>query len=177
MADSTTTRLTPLPFDEWDDETKTVLLRYLRRPEIYLSGRPDAKPMPKVLGLFARHLRLTETWLAFSETFATDQSTLDPMLRELAVLRVAWRSRSAYEWNQHIRIGSHAGLTTEQLYAVPAGAGPGRGRRDHGPDADPGRDVAGPRRSVRRGSAPRTLFRDRELPLPGSGHQQQRFAG
>ncbi len=121
MAASETPRLTPLPFEEWDEEAKTILLPHLRRPELYLSGRPDAAPMPKVLGLFARHLPLTETWLAFSESFGGDQSILDPAVRELAVLRVAWRTRSDYVWYQHIRIGSHAGLTTEQLHAVAAG--------------------------------------------------------
>jgi 4-carboxymuconolactone decarboxylase len=122
MADSEGPRIASLPFDEWDEDAKAALPRYLRRPELYLSGRPDAAPMPKVLGLFARHLPVTETWLAFSDTLSNDQSTLDPLVRELAVLRVAWRTRSDYQWNQHIRIGSHAGLTKEQLYAVPAGS-------------------------------------------------------
>ena len=46
-------RLAPLPFAEWDDTTRTVLLQYLRRPELYLSGAPDAPPMPIVLEMFA----------------------------------------------------------------------------------------------------------------------------
>ncbi len=35
---------------------------------------------------------------------------------------MAWRTRSTYEWAQHTRIGLQAGLTVEQLHAVPEGA-------------------------------------------------------
>ncbi|CAI7976809.1 4-carboxymuconolactone decarboxylase [Frankia sp. Hr75.2] len=115
-------RLAPLPFEKWDDETRSILLRYLRRPELYLSGAPDAPPMPKALGLFAHHVQLSETFLAFTDLFAGEHATLDPRHRELLILRVAWRTRSGYEWAQHTRIGMQAGLTTEQLYAIPHGA-------------------------------------------------------
>ncbi|MGF7236731.1 MAG: carboxymuconolactone decarboxylase family protein [Frankia sp.] len=114
-------RLAPLPVEQWDDEARSVLPRYLRRPELYLSGAPDALPMPKVLGLFAHNVRLSESFLAFTNLLASDNATLDPRYRELVILRVAWRTRSAYEWSQHIRIGVHAGLTTEHLYAIPQG--------------------------------------------------------
>ena len=50
------------------------------------------------------------------------EAALDARLRELIILRVAWRTRSAYEWAQHTRIGLQAGLTVEQLHAVPEGA-------------------------------------------------------
>ena len=32
--------------------------------------------------------------------------TVEPRLRELMVLRVAWRTRSTYEWAQHVRLGA-----------------------------------------------------------------------
>lgn len=115
------TRLDPLPVDEWGDEARGVLTSYLRRPELYLSEGPDARPMPGALGLLAHHLPLGQAWLAFNEVLA-GQTTLDVRLRELIILRVAWRTRSAYEWAQHTRIGHHAGLTVEQLHAIPAGA-------------------------------------------------------
>jgi AhpD family alkylhydroperoxidase len=115
------TRLDPLPVDEWTDEARSVLTSYLRRPELYLSDGPDAHPMPGALGLLARHLPLGQAWLAFNQVLA-GQTTLDTRLGELIVLRVAWSTRSAYEWAQHTRIGHHAGLTVEQLHAIPAGA-------------------------------------------------------
>lgn len=114
-------RMSPLPFEEWDDEARAVLPRYLRRPEIYLSGKPDAPPMPKVLGLYAHHVRLGEAWLAFNRVLTKD-ARLAPRVRELLVLRVAWRTRSAYEWVQHVVIAREAGVTDAEIEAIAHGA-------------------------------------------------------
>ena len=114
-------RLRPLPFAEWDETTRATLLQFLRRPEVYLSGAPDAPPMPIVLEVFARHLPLSATWLPFTEMLASDDATLSPTQRELLILRVAWRTHSGYEWNQHVRMGADAGLTPAQLEAVAQG--------------------------------------------------------
>jgi alkylhydroperoxidase family enzyme len=114
-------RLAPVPFAEWDEATRSTLLSHLRRPELYLSGTSDAPPMPVVLELFARHVALSETFLSFTDVMASDQSKLEPRLRELAILRVAWRTRSGYEWNQHRRMGGEEGLTDAHLAAVPDG--------------------------------------------------------
>jgi 4-carboxymuconolactone decarboxylase len=114
-------RLAPVPFSEWDDETRATLLSHLRRPERYLSGAPDTPPMPVVLELFAHHLPLSETFLTFTDVMAGDQSKLEPRIRELAILRVAWRTGSGYEWNQHRRMGGDEGLTSAQLGAVSQG--------------------------------------------------------
>ncbi|HEY5384370.1 MAG TPA: carboxymuconolactone decarboxylase family protein [Acidimicrobiales bacterium] len=119
-------RLAPVPFAEWDDETRTTLLAFLRRPERYLSGAPDAPPMPIVLEMFAHHLPLSASWLPFTEMLASDDALLPPAQRELLILRVAWRTRSGYEWSQHSRMGGDAGLTEQQIQAVtegPAAAG------------------------------------------------------
>jgi 4-carboxymuconolactone decarboxylase len=115
------TRLSPLPIEQWDDAARAVLPTYLRRPELYLSG-PDALPMPQALGLLAHHVPLGEAWLAFNQVLV-QAATLDAQIRELIILRVAWRTRATYEWAQHTRIGLQAGLTVEQLHAVPEGAG------------------------------------------------------
>ena len=104
-------RLAPVPFAEWDDETRTTLLQFLRRPERYLSGAPDAPPMPIVLEMFAQHLALSASWLPFTEMLASEDALLPAAHRELLILRVAWRTRSGYEWSQHSRMGADAGLT------------------------------------------------------------------
>jgi 4-carboxymuconolactone decarboxylase len=114
-------RLAPLPFAEWDETTRTTLLRFLRRPEVYLSGAPDAPPMPIVLEMFARHLALSAAWLPFTDMLASDEATLAPVHRELLILRVAWRTHSGYEWNQHSRMGADAGLTPAQTEAIAQG--------------------------------------------------------
>ncbi|HWD55159.1 MAG TPA: carboxymuconolactone decarboxylase family protein [Acidimicrobiales bacterium] len=111
-------RLTPVPFAKWDKETRATLLSHLRRPERYLSGEPGAPPMPTVLELFAHHVPLSEAFLTLTDVMASDQSRLEPRIRELAILRVAWRTNSGYEWSQHQRMGGDEGLTDAQLDAV-----------------------------------------------------------
>ena len=122
MTERARERIEPLAVDEWSDETREVLLRYLRRPELYLSGRPDALPMPVVMGLYAHHVALADKWLAFSDMLASSSSTIEPRLRELVICRVAWKTSSSYEWYQHVRMGAQEGLSTEQLYGVAEGA-------------------------------------------------------
>jgi 4-carboxymuconolactone decarboxylase len=34
------------------------------------------------------------------------------------ILRVAWRTRSGYEWLQHVRMGKQLGVTAEQIDAI-----------------------------------------------------------
>ena len=68
------TRLSPVPFATWDERTREVLLSHLRRPELYLSGKPDAPPMPIVLELFAHHLALSDTWLSFTDMLASSDA-------------------------------------------------------------------------------------------------------
>jgi alkylhydroperoxidase family enzyme len=114
-------RLEPVPFAEWDEETRTTLLQFLRRPEIYLSGAPNAPPMPVVLEMFAHHLPLSASWLPFTDMLAGEDAKLSPRHRELLILRVAWRTRSGYEWAQHSRIGADAGVTTAQIDAMTEG--------------------------------------------------------
>jgi alkylhydroperoxidase family enzyme len=108
-------RLPPVPFADWDEETRTTLLQFLRRPERYLSGAPDAPPMPIVLEMFAQHLPLSASWLPFTEMLAGDEALLSERHRELVILRVAWRTRSGYEWAQHSRMAGDAGLTAAQI--------------------------------------------------------------
>jgi alkylhydroperoxidase family enzyme len=39
------------------------------------------------------------------------KSTLDPRLRELAILQVGWMERSEYEFTHHVKIGKEFGIT------------------------------------------------------------------
>jgi 4-carboxymuconolactone decarboxylase len=114
-------RLTPIPFAEWDEHTRSVLLPHLRRPERYLSGAPDAPPMPVVMELFAHHLPVSARMLALTDVLAGDDARLDPRLREMAILRVAWRTGSGYEWGQHSRMARDEGVTDIELAAVTEG--------------------------------------------------------
>ena len=48
-------------------------------------------------------------------------SKLDARLRELAILQVAWDTRSAYEWSHHVKIGRNFGITDADLRAISSG--------------------------------------------------------
>jgi 4-carboxymuconolactone decarboxylase len=49
------------------------------------------------------------------------QSTLNPRVRELLIMRAAWRCRAAYEWSHHEVIGRSVGLTNDDLAALATG--------------------------------------------------------
>jgi alkylhydroperoxidase family enzyme len=42
-------------------------------------------------------------------------STLDPRLRELAILQVGYLARAPYEWSHHIRIGADFGVSDDDI--------------------------------------------------------------
>ena len=71
--------------------------------------------------MFAHHLALSVSWLPFTEMLASADAKLSPEQREVLILRVAWRTRSRYEWDQHSRMGADAGLTTAQIEAIAQG--------------------------------------------------------
>jgi alkylhydroperoxidase family enzyme len=50
------------------------------------------------------------------------RSVLDARLREMAILVIAWETRSEYEWSHHVKIGRQFGLTDAEIRAA-AGEG------------------------------------------------------
>ena len=106
-----TSRIPPRSPDDWDDEARAALASV--RP-------PDATgPVPNMLGIFAWHPVLARSWLTFSGHLR--RSTLPDRARELATMRTAWLRRGEYEWAQHVRMSREAGLTDEEIAAIPAG--------------------------------------------------------
>jgi 4-carboxymuconolactone decarboxylase len=87
----------------------------------FLSDGPDAMPVPNALGTLVLHPGLAGPFLVFNNVLS-QKAALSPRLRELAILRVAWRTRARYEWLQHARLAPRAGITAEEIAAVPEGA-------------------------------------------------------
>jgi alkylhydroperoxidase family enzyme len=116
-----TPRLAPRPLREWSDADLAVMRGRLARAEKYLTRDPSAPPLPNLLGLFGHHPELTAAFMGFSGLML-DAPVLAPRDRELVVLRVAYRTRSQYEWAQHVTIGQEAGLSAAHVGAV--GRGP-----------------------------------------------------
>jgi alkylhydroperoxidase family enzyme len=107
-------RLTPLPADQWDDAVDQALAVMLPKE------RRNPDKASNILSTFARHPALTKEFLKFN-VHLLFRSTLPARLRELAILRVAHRTGSEYEWGQHIRMGRDEGLTEGDIAAVQRG--------------------------------------------------------
>jgi alkylhydroperoxidase family enzyme len=101
-------RIPPLAPDERTDEQQQLL----------------APPMPpfNIFATLARHPRLFRNWLPFANKILLG-SSLDPVERELLVLRVAWRCQAPYEWGQHVLIARDVGCTDEQIRRTTVGPG------------------------------------------------------
>jgi alkylhydroperoxidase family enzyme len=104
-------RLLPLPEDQWSDEVREIL----GGVNVGARGRPA-----NIFTTLARHPKLLRRWLVFGN-HVLFKSTLPARERELAILRVGWLSRSAYEFGQHTVIGRQAGLTDEEIRRVTLG--------------------------------------------------------
>jgi 4-carboxymuconolactone decarboxylase len=114
-------RLTPLPAVEWTEQERMLLRGGLERADRYLSGEPDAPPIPPILGLLARHPRVGGAWLTFSGALL-DGASLTERDRELLILRVGHRTASRYLSLQHTGMGEAAGLTREEVRALGSGS-------------------------------------------------------
>jgi alkylhydroperoxidase family enzyme len=47
-----------------------------------------------------------------------ENNKLDTRLRELMIMRIGWVTGSAYEWTQHWRVATTAGISPEDILAV-----------------------------------------------------------
>lgn len=85
-------------------------------PEIraMLDPSGSGRDIAGVYRTFARHPKLYVPRQILSEYIRT-KSTLSPRVREMLILRIGWRCRSAYEWAAHAPAGRRAGLTDDQI--------------------------------------------------------------
>ena len=115
-------RLPPLPRERWDDDVRGALERAFPNDTVqrFLSTGPDAIPIPVAITTMLHHPHLTGPWLAFNNVLLWSPA-LDDRIRELMVLRVAWRTRSNYEWVQHVRLAQRFGITLDEIDAVAHG--------------------------------------------------------
>jgi alkylhydroperoxidase family enzyme len=101
-------RIAPLPVEERDQATNDML---------------DKVGPGRDLNLFTtlvRHQRLFRRWLPLCGGLLSGK--LSPRDRELLILRTADRCGAAYEWAHHLVFAADAGLTSEEVARVRAGA-------------------------------------------------------
>jgi alkylhydroperoxidase family enzyme len=94
-----------LPYLDEKDAAPEVL-KVLKRPLVLNVQRMTANAQT----IFPARSRLSNALMT--------AITLDPRLRELAILRTAKICRSVYEWTQHLPPARQMGVTEEQIAAV-----------------------------------------------------------
>ena len=102
-------RLAPIPYDEWDFEALAEISPGIKPPEL------------SVVAFFAHHPDLAKAFLSWNRYVNSRRSTLPRPVREIAILRVAWRRRSRYEWAQHLRIARRAGVDEGTIATIRSG--------------------------------------------------------
>ena len=105
-------------------EIAMTLSRPRIEPVVLAEAAPDIRAMldpsgsgrdiAAVYRTFARHPKLYVPRQILSEYIRT-KSTLSGRVREMLILRIGWRCRSAYEWAAHAPAGRRAGLTDDQI--------------------------------------------------------------
>ncbi len=116
-------RVPPLPPEQWDDDVRAALAAGFPAEVVqrFFAGDPDRMRAPNGLTTLMHHPRLAGPWLAYNAVLL-QQPTLEPRLRELMVLRVAWRTEALYEWVQHVRIAKRSGINDDEIRAIAEGA-------------------------------------------------------
>lgn len=117
-------RIPPLPRDEWGDDAIAALKAAYGEEAADGLLAPDAPPLPNVLATLMRNPGLVGPFLVYNASMMRDP-LLGKRNFELMVLRVAWRTRSAYEWSQHVRLAQRCGITIEEVEAVGRGSNDG----------------------------------------------------
>jgi len=124
VSNATAPRLAPVPRETWTDDVVDAL-RVGFSDEVaqrFASTGPDAVPVPNVLGTLLHHPTLAGPFLAYNNVLL-QTPTLEPRVRELMILRVAWRTRSRYEFVQHARLAARLGITEGEVAAIGDSAG------------------------------------------------------
>ena len=105
-------RLTPLK-----NEELTLYQRFL----LFLMLKVGKARCPNIFRTMFRNLRVYFPFARFNAT-VMPKGELSRRHTELAILRVAWKIRSFYEWGQHVEIGMRVGITPEEIVRITQGA-------------------------------------------------------
>lgn len=104
-------RVAPLGPDELDDAQRAFLAPFTDRRGRY----------PNIFGVLCRDMPLMNAWRDFG-LYLMKGSRVDPVLREILILRTAHQRGSAYEWHQHRRVALALGLSEAQLAQIAEGS-------------------------------------------------------
>ena len=107
------TRTDPLAPNDLTEEQREFL-----KPFTDKDGR-----YPNVFGTLAQHMDLVRAWSAFG-LYTLRDNQLDPILREVIILRTAVLIGSDYEWHQHRKIALRVGMEEDTIENIRLGNDP-----------------------------------------------------
>lgn len=115
-------RLPPLLKERWGEDVQAALrAAFPKIADRFFSTAPDAMRMPNAISTMMHHPALTGPFLTYNRVLL-EKPVLGHRLRELMVLRVAWRTRSSYEWVQHLLLAQQRySVTPEDIDAITRG--------------------------------------------------------
>jgi alkylhydroperoxidase family enzyme len=117
-----TARIGPLPKEQWGEPEAAAIRAAMpaAAADRFLSPDLDAPALTAGIASLLHHPSLAAAFLNFNGQLLWDP-VLDPRLRELAVLRVAWHAKAPYEWVQHVKLSQRYGVTEAEVEAIAEG--------------------------------------------------------
>ena len=116
-------RIDPVLPPDWDEAAHEALSVFPAARDFLLkgwrSGQTGVQGM-NLMGTQLRHPALAKAALPLNAHVAKG-ITVSTRVRELLILRIAWRQRCEYEYAQHIRQGKQAGLSDAEIERVQEG--------------------------------------------------------
>jgi alkylhydroperoxidase family enzyme len=109
--------LAPLSREQLGDDARAALTQAFGAGAADRLLAPDAGPMPNVLATLLHNPALAGPFLAYNNVLLRTP-TIGARLREIVILRVAFRTQAPYEWAQHVRMADQAGLTAAEVDAI-----------------------------------------------------------
>jgi len=106
-----TPRVAPATDDELDDDARALL------GTARVAGRDTVGA--NIFSTLVKHKGLFRHWLPFGGKLLSGK--LPARERELLILRTGWRTRSHYEWGQHVIIAKLVGVTDNEIARIKLG--------------------------------------------------------
>ena len=122
MSDAGGQRIAPVAKEQLDDAMREAIRGAFREPVAsrFLSDGDGAMPIPSAIATMLHHPKLAGPWLRFNNVLLWSPSVPERQ-RELMILRLAWRTRSAYEWVQHVHLSKRYGVSDDEVGAITRG--------------------------------------------------------
>ncbi|WP_051574966.1 carboxymuconolactone decarboxylase family protein [Mycobacterium sp. URHB0044] len=111
-------RLQPIPAEQWDDVAVAAIREAF--PAAAVDAFRTKGLAPNVLATMLHHPALAGSFNRFGNVLLR-QPAIGHRERELMLLRVAWRTRSQYEWVHHVRLAKSYGVDAGDVAAVVRG--------------------------------------------------------